>query len=161
MWNSLIDILLKLTKIYDELFLLNEKKRSAVLDIDMHILDMIVDEEQKLTDIIMKVEKERQDILKKMAAKNALVNKLSNSKTLTMVCPTEYKEKFLTANEKLSNAVKRTADINETNRLLLRGALTAVNININALVQMKAEPNYKENGNQQFFPQNKNLDFKV
>ncbi|WP_182188042.1 flagellar protein FlgN [Pectinatus frisingensis] len=161
MWQELINVLLKLIETYDNLFILNENKRKAIVEIDMHNLDKIVNEEQKIVNKIVFIEAERRGILKKMAEKDPLINQLSNSKTLTAFCPQEYKEKFSIANTKLSMSVKKVTDINDANRLLMRGALTAINLNINSISQLKADPNYKGNGNQGFSPHREELGFKV
>ncbi|WP_196599973.1 flagellar protein FlgN [Pectinatus frisingensis] len=161
MWQELINVLLKLIETYDNLFILNQNKRKAIVEIDMHNLDKIVNEEQKIVNEIVFIEAERRDILKKMAEKNSLINQLSNSKTLTAFCPQKYREKFSAANTRLSTSVKKVTDINDANRLLMRGALTAINLNINSISQLKADPNYKGNGNQGFSPHREELDFKV
>ncbi|WP_196592600.1 flagellar protein FlgN [Pectinatus sottacetonis] len=161
MWQDLIDIIIKLTMVYTDILKSNERKRKAVLAIDMKTLDQIINEEQKLMAIVIKEEQKRQEILKKMADKNPSINLTSNVKSLTFFCPTDYKDKFLAVNKDLSEIVKKVADINEANKMLMQGALTAVNLNLNSLVQMKADPDYKKNGSQYFSPQEKKLDFKA
>ncbi|WP_196604866.1 flagellar protein FlgN [Pectinatus haikarae] len=161
MWQNLIDTIIELMEMYNCLFILNEKKRKAVLDIDMSALNKIVETEQELTGSVIKAEQKRQKILKQMAAENSGINENSNAKTLLAFCPQTYKESFSKANNDLSANVEKVSSINETNRLLLQGALTAVNMNINSLAGIKADPGYEKSGNQNFSSQKKKFDFQA
>ncbi|WP_196598629.1 flagellar protein FlgN [Pectinatus frisingensis] len=161
MWQELIDNIKELLQIYNKLFKLNERKRQAITAIDMLVLDGLVDKERELSDSIMRIEQKRQAILKKMAAGNAAINESSSFKNLLVFCPDNYKKEFVSDNEALSAVVQKTIVISENNRLLMQGALTAVNMNINSLSGVKAAPGYEKNGEQNFSANKRKLDFEV
>jgi len=161
MWEELIDIIEALTKIYSKMLELNESKRKAILAIDMKTLDELIDEEQKFINEIAEKEQKRQQVLQKMMQKNLFSEETATFKQLVKFCPIEKKDKFETVNKELSDTVKKTADLNDANRMLMQGALTAVNVNLNSLLQVKAEPDYGKNGTQKFTSQNRGLDFEA
>lgn len=161
MWQNLIDIIQTLVEIYAQLFVLNEKKRKAVLDIDMHTLEGLIKEEQAIINSIITAEQTRKNILKTMAVNNSPINEHSNVKNLLHFCPQEYKDSFLKVNNDLSASVQKVSSISEANKLLMQGALTAVNMNINSLAGIKADPGYGKNGTQNFSPHEKNFELKI
>lgn len=161
MWQKLIDTILKLTKIYNTLFSLNEEKHKIVLAVDIKALDALIEKEQNLTKKIMQAEQSRQKVLRSMAAANPSISELANAKTLLTFCPEEYRENFMKANQALSNAVKKVSELTDANRLLLQGALTAVNMNINSLSGIEADPGYGKSGKQNFSIQKKKFDFEA
>lgn len=161
MWEELIDIIEALTKIYSKMLELNESKRKAILAIDMKTLDELIDEEHKLINEVMGNEQKRQHILQKMMQKKVLHDETATFKQLVKLCPIEKEEKFVSANKELSDIVKKTTELNDSNRMLMQGALTAVNVNLNSLMQVKSEPDYGQDGQQKFSSQRKNFDFKA
>lgn len=161
MWQDLIDIINKLIYIYSGLYNLNKRKRKAVIDGDMSSLNDIVDEEKKLTHYIIQAEQKRQQILRQLARTNISIDEHATAKMLQGFCPLDKKKSFSVANATLSAKVKEVSSIADANRLLLRGAMTAVNMNINSLAGMKQNPSYGQNGTQGFAPQQKGLDYKA
>ncbi|MBB5336823.1 flagellar protein FlgN [Pectinatus brassicae] len=161
MWEELINIIEALIKTYLNMLELNENKRKAILAIDMKRLDQLIDEEQKFINEVAENEQKRQQVLQKMMQKNLFSEETVTFKQLVKFCPIEKKDKFETVNKELSDTVKKTADLNDANRMLMQGALTAVNVNLNSLMQVRSEPDYGHDGQQKFSSQNKKFDFKA
>ncbi len=157
MWQELIKNINGLIVAYQMLYSLNEEKRQVILAIDMEKLSAIVEREKKLMKQVMELEQQRQKILLPLAG-DKRINKASD---LLLLCPAEQKDAFNKANEQLSLLVEKTTKINENNMMLLQGALTAVNINLNKLTGIQAQPDYGKNGVQEFSQQKREYDFKA
>ena len=63
MWQDLIEVLGKICAVYDDLGKLGERKRDALVSIDMKGLAKILDEEQLAAAKIQRLEKKRGSIL--------------------------------------------------------------------------------------------------
>ena len=70
MWQNLIETLDKLGENYDKLATLGEKKRNALVGIDMQGLSNLLDEEQLITAKIQKLEQKRVELLKNLSQSN-------------------------------------------------------------------------------------------
>ena len=67
MWQNLIETLDKLGEAYDKLVVLGEKKRSALVGIDMQGLSNLLDEEQLVAAKIQKLEQKRIELLRNLS----------------------------------------------------------------------------------------------
>ena len=67
MWQKLIETLDKLGEVYDNLATLGEKKRTALVAVDMKLLSDILDVEQLMAAKIQKLEQKRLELLKNLS----------------------------------------------------------------------------------------------
>ena len=67
MWQDLMDVLGKICVVYDDLKKIEERKRDALVGIDMDGLSKILDEENLAASKIQKLEQKRGSILQELA----------------------------------------------------------------------------------------------
>ena len=93
MWTNLIETLDKLGEVYGNLATLGEKKRSALVGIDMKGLSNILDEEQLLTAKIQKLEQKRVGLLRDLSQSNKNITDTTNAKDFYHMAPSLATEK--------------------------------------------------------------------
>lgn len=148
MWQQLIEILSKICKVYDDLANLGDKKRNALVIVDMDALSKILDQEQIIAAKIQKLEQQRGAILLELSKNNSAVN--SNTKALDFykTAPTSYlTKKLIEIHDKLTENVERTLKIREINQILAQTALDNVTFKLNQLSGAFVEPTYGNKGN--------------
>jgi flagellar biosynthesis/type III secretory pathway chaperone len=148
MWQQLIEVLNQICKVYDELANLGEKKRDALVVVNMDALSKILDQEQIIAAKIQKLENQRCEILLDFAKNNPAVNSQLKAKDFYKTAPTPYlTKKLLEIHEQLSENVERTLKIKEINQILAQTALDAVTFKLNRLGGAFVEPTYGTKGN--------------
>ena len=148
MWQQLIEVLSKICKVYDDLAKLGEKKRNALVVVDMDTLSKILDQEQIIAAKIQKLEQQRGAILLELSKNDSAVN--SNTKALDFykTAPTAYlTKKLMEIHEQLTENVERTLKIREINQILAQTALDNVTFKLNQLSGAFVEPTYGTKGN--------------
>ena len=161
MWQDLIETLDKLGEVYDKLTALGEKKRNALVGIDMKGLSSILDEEQLLTAKIQKLEQRRIDILKSLSQSNKNLTVDTKAKDFYRTAPSAAVEKKLLAlHDRLNKSVDNAVKIRDNNRVLAQCALDAVQGQLNKLSGAAVEPTYSGKGSDVITHQ-KNFDFKA
>ena len=147
MWQNLIETLDKLGEVYDKLATLGEKKRSALVGIDMQGLSKILDEEQLVTAKIQKLEQKRVELLKNLSQSNKAVTDSTKAKDFYRNAPTVFaQKKLIELHERLSKNVDRALTIRNNNRVLAQCALDAVQGQLNRLSGAAVEPTYSGKG---------------
>lgn len=147
MWQNLIETLDKLGETYDNLASVGERKRSALVVIDMQGLSNILDEEQLITAKIHKLEKKRIEILKNLSASDKSITESTRAKDLYRKAPSpDVEEKLLQLHRRLSKSVDRAVQIRENNNILAQCALDAVQGQLNKLSGATVEPTYSGRG---------------
>jgi hypothetical protein len=148
MWQQLIEILDKLCKVYDDLANLGEKKRDALVVVDMDGLSKLLDQEQIITSKIQKLENQRCEIFLDFAKNNSAVNSELNAEEFYKTAPTPYLiKKLMELHKQLTVNVERTLKIRETNLILAQTALDTVTFKLNRLGGAFVEPTYGTKGN--------------
>lgn len=148
MWQQLIEVLNKICKVYDELANLGEKKRDALVVVDIDALSKILDQEQIIAAKIQKLENQRCEILLEFAKNNPAVNSELKAQDFYKTAPTPYlTKKLLEIHEQLTLNVERTLKIKEINQILAQTALDAVTFKLNRLGGAFVEPTYGTKGN--------------
>lgn len=161
MWQELIDTLDKLGEVYDGLAKLGERKRNALVGIDMRGLSNILDEEQLLTARIQKLEKRRVELLKGLSESNKAVNTDTKATDFYKLAPSqEVASKLLQSHERLSKNVERAVAIRDNNKVLAQCALDAVQGQLNKIGNATVEPTYSGKG-AGIVSHQKNFDFKA
>ena len=159
MWTKLIDVLGKICVVYDNLAKIGERKRDALVTIDMEGLSKILDEEQLAAAKIQKLEKERGAILQELAKNNPAIKDSTKAEDFYQNAPSLAMEKRLISLHKtLSKSVDRAVKIRDNNQILAQGALDAVNFHLNRLSNAAVEPTYGKKGGD-IVTHQKNFDF--
>lgn len=147
MWQTLIETLDKLGEVYDSLAKLGEKKRNALVGIDMRGLSNILDAEQLITAKIHKLEKKRIEILQSLSKSNTAVTETMRAKDFYRIAPTpEMEKELLRLHERLSKNVDRAVKIRDNNQVLAQCALDVVQGQLNRLSGAAVEPTYSGKG---------------
>ena len=147
MWQNLIETLNKLSEVYDNLATLGEKKRVALVDIDMKGLSNLLDAEQLLAAKIQKLEQERVEILKTLSKSNKTLNDMTSAKDFYRKAPSlAIEKKLLQLHKQLSKNVERALELRNDNQFLAQCALDAVQGQLNMLGGAAVEPTYSGKG---------------
>lgn len=148
MWQQLIEVLDKLCKVYDDLANLGEKKRDALVVVNMDTLSKILDQEQIILSKIQKLEKQRIEILLELKKNNSVVNSEIKTEDFYKTAPTPFlTKKLLEIHQQLTENVERTLKIRENNQILAQTALDTVTFHLNRLGGAFVEPTYGTRGN--------------
>lgn len=147
MWQDLIETLDKLGDVYDNLVALGEKKRNALVGIDMKGLSEILDAEQLLAAKIQKLEQRRIEILKGLSKSNKSVTVDTRAKDFYRTAPSrDVEDKLVQLHNRLSKSVDNAVKIRDNNRVLAQCALDAVQGQLNKLSGAAIEPTYSDKG---------------
>jgi hypothetical protein len=160
MWQDLIEVLDKICNVYDKLANLGERKRDALVAVNMEGLSKILDEEQLIAAQIQNFEKKRGEILQNLSKNNPAVNANTKAEDFYKTAPTPViTNKLLNLHKKLSQNVERTLKIRDNNQILAQSALDAVKFNLNRLSGALVEPTYGNKG--AIVTYQKKLDYKA
>lgn len=160
MWQNLIETLDKLGESYDKLATLGEKKRTALVGIDMKTLSNLLDEEQLVTAKIQKLEQKRVELLRNLSKADKTLTESTRAKDFYRTAPTLAAEKLLQLHERLSKNVERALTLRNNNQVLAQCALDAVQGRLNKLSGATVEPTYSGKG-AGIVTHQKNFDFKA
>ncbi len=161
MWQNLIDTLDKLGEVYDKLATLGEKKRSALVAINMEALAKVLDEEQLLAAKIQRLEKQRGEILTNLSKTDITINEATKAKDFYRLAPNLAVEKrLIQLHERLGRNVNRALTIRDNNQILTQCALNAVQVQLNKIGGATIEPTYGKKGGD-VVTHKKNFDFKA
>ena len=161
MWQNLIETLDKLGEVYDKLANLGERKRSALVGIDIDGLSKILDEEQLVTAKIQKLEQKRVEILRDLSQSDKSVTASTRPKDFYRKAPSLVTtKKLIELHDRLSRNVDRALTIRNNNQVLAQCALDAVQGRLNRLSGAAVEPTYSGKG-AGIVTHQKNFDFKA
>jgi len=161
MWQDLIETLDKLGEVYDNLTALGERKRNALVVVDMKTLSNILDEEQLLTAKLQKLEQRRIEILKGLSKSDKSLTVDTKAKDFYRTAPSaEVEKKLIQLHDRLSKSVDNAIKIRDNNRVLAQCALDAVQGQLNRLSGAAVEPTYSGKG-AGVVTHKKNFDFKA
>ena len=147
MWQNLIETLDKLCAAYDSLAALGERKRNALVGVDMKGLSDVLDAEQLTTAKIQKLEQRRVEILKNLSKENTNLTATTPAKDFYRSAPSPAVEKkLLQVHDRLSKSVDNAVKIRDNNRILAQCALDAVQGQLNRLSGATVEPTYSGRG---------------
>ena len=160
MWQDLINVLDKICDVYDKLANLGERKRVALVAVNIEGLSKILDEEQLIAAKIQKLEQQRGEILQELSKNNSAVNSNTKAEDFYKTAPAPIiTQKLLDLHKKLSQNVERTLKIRDNNQILAQSALDVVKYNLNRLSGAFVEPTYGNKG--AIVTHQKKLDYKA
>ncbi len=147
MWEELIDVLGKICLAYDGLTKLGEKKRDALVAINMTGLSKILDEEQLIAAKIENLEIRRKAILQELSKNNIAISNATKAEDFYKNAPTRAIENRLVSLHKLlTKNVNAAIKIRDNNQVLAQGALDAVKYHLNRLSNAAVQPTYGKSG---------------
>ena len=147
MWQELIETLDTLGEVYDKLVALGERKRSALVVVDLKALSNILDEEQLLAAKIQKLEQKRLALLKELSQSDKTLTAATKPKDFYRKAPTPAaQKKLLELHARLSKSVDHVLTIRNNNQILAQCALDAVQGQLNRLSGAAIEPTYSGKG---------------
>ena len=160
MWQDLIDILGKICAVYDDLGKLGERKRDALVSIDMKGLSKILDEEQLAAAKIQRLEKKRGSILLELS-KSLKVDVNTKAEEFYRKAPNSaLKVKLMNLHWTLTQSVGRAVKLRDNNQILAQSALNAVRFHLNRLGGATINPTYGAKGTEGVTHEKK-FDFKA
>ena len=160
MWQDLIEVLGKICAVYDDLGKLGERKRDALVSIDMKGLAKILDEEQLAAAKIQRLEKKRGSILIELS-KQLKVNENTKADEFYQKAPNaEIRSKLTTLHGALTKSVNRAVTLRDNNQILAQSALNAVKFHLNKLGGATVNLTYGSKGGEGVTHE-KMLDFKA
>lgn len=146
MWRDLMDVLGKICVVYDGLKKIEERKRDALVGIDMEELSKILDEENLAAAKIQKLEKQRGSILQELAKTYPPTQKAEdfykNAPSLAV------EKRLITLHKTLSKNVESAVKLRDNNQILAQSALDAVQYHLNRLSGATVNPTYGKTGNE-------------
>ena len=146
MWQDLIEVLGKICEVYDDLSKIGERKRDALVKVDMDGLSKILDEEQLAAAKIQKLEKKRGSILKELSKNFKNVNADTKAMEFYKNAPINMRSKLRNLHGTLSKSVERAVTLRDNNQILAQGALNAVKYHLNRLSGATIDPTYGNTG---------------
>jgi flagellar biosynthesis/type III secretory pathway chaperone len=159
MWQNLIETLDNLGEVYESLFNLGERKRTALVSIDAKSLSEILDEEHILIAKIQKLEQNRVELLKELSKSDKTITETTRATDFYRSAPSRViEQKLIAAHNRLSKNVERVMQLRENNQVLAQCALDAVQYQLNKLSGAAVEPTYSGTGSD-IVSHKKNFDF--
>ncbi|MBQ9767657.1 MAG: flagellar protein FlgN [Lachnospiraceae bacterium] len=147
--EELISTLSQEKDLYLALLPIAEEKTKAIVANDLEGLQRITDREQEAVDRVNALERKRDEVIKNMGI---VLGRKPQELTLTeliKVADKQPKEKATLTELKdaLGNAVKKLADLNERNRVLIQHSLEMIEFNMNLIqsTRMVQGNNYTKN----------------
>lgn len=160
MWQELIQILDKLQQQYEKLLVLSKKKRGILIQVDWKALEAVLQQENSMVAEISASEEERKVVLKKLAQTNDIVRPDAKMTDIYVCCPPAEAARLKECHTRLSQVVQAVTEAGDANKMLISGALAAVNYQLNVLGTTTVQPAYGATGCDQVF-KIKKFDFKA
>ena len=162
MWNAFTATLEELSRQYEKIRAVQEKKRKILVALDMEALEKLTAEEDFLARAVERLETDRLAHLANIAKGTPGVSAETNMEELALLAPTDAEHRtVLDASRRLSRIVKETKELSEANALLIEGALLAVNRQLGRIGGAVVDPVYGSGGGEQVRHLKKNLDYKA
>jgi flagellar biosynthesis/type III secretory pathway chaperone len=160
MWQEFINVMSKLLEIYKVMLRISSEKRKVLVQVDMTALEDLLTKEQSLIAKVGKLEKEREIILQKIAAAEHIIEPMAKMADLFSLCNNKEAAVLKNIHEELNTIVAQVTENSATNELLISGALSAVNYNLNRLSDASVGPTYADKGQENIL-KTKKYDFQA
>ena len=138
-WGELLTVLAESVKLYQDLLLLGEEKRQALIGADTAELDAITRREELRILEGTRLEERRAKATAALATRYHMADKKPTLLMLADVADPDTAERIRTLGAELDVAVKRLVRLNDTNAALIHQALHFVQYNLNLLTRSQAE----------------------
>jgi len=160
MWQEFIDVMSKLLETYKAMLRVSKDKRKVLVQVDMAALEDLLTKEQSLIATVGKLEKEREIVLKKIVIAEHIIEPTAKMADLFSLCSNKEAATLKNIHEELNAIVAQVTENSATNELLISGALSAVNYNLNRLSDTSVGPTYADKGQENIL-KTKKYDFQA
>ena len=160
MWQELIEVLTKICSVYEDLSKIGERKRDALVAVDMKGLAKILDEEQLAAAKIQNLEKKRGAVLLELSKNLKNVTPDTKAVELYRKAPVALRSKLTNLHATLTKNVERAVMLRDNNQVLAQSALNAVKFHLNKLSGAAVNPTYGKRGGESVVHEKK-FDFKA
>lgn len=162
MWDAFTATLEELSRQYEKIRAVQEKKRKILVALDMEALEKLTAEEDFLARAVERLETGRLAHLASIAEATPGVSAKTNMEELALLAPSDSVHRsVLAASRRLSKIVKETEELRDGNALLIEAALMAVNRQLGRIGGAVVDPVYGSGGTEQVRHLRKNLDYKA
>ena len=146
-WGELLTVLAESVTLYNDLLLLGDEKRQALVGADTAELDAITRREELRILEGTRLEERRAKVTAAIVTCCNMSDKKPTLLMLADVADPDTAEQLRTLGAELDVAVKRLVRLNDTNAALIHQALHFVQYNLNLLTRSQAETTYVPSGN--------------
>lgn len=136
--EQLVQTLDKESEIYGELLDLAYKKRTAINNQNIDVLESLVNQEQGLVVSLFKLEELREKVVDKIM-RDEKIEFVENINQLAQLLKSDERQKIMDSKNKLLVLVKNVSDEARFNNKILEDKLDLINFNINLLAQVGPE----------------------
>lgn len=140
--EELISVLEKEHEVYDRLIPITEQKTKVIISGDLDELQKVTDKEQEIVDQVTALEKKREEIIINMGTvlnRDPKTLKLKMMVKLLEKRPEEQK-KLATLHDLLTAQLKRVAEQNEKNKMLINQSLEMIQFELNLIQSSRMTP---------------------
>ena len=160
MWQELADVLKEISGYYTKLLALSQKKRTVLGMVDLQTLDQLLKEETAIIAKVQTAETRRRAVLLKLSQQYSEIKADARMQDLYAYAPAELRKPLQQLHDELNAVIAKVKEAGDNNKILISGALSAVNYHLNRLGKSVVEPAYGTHG-QEVVSQKKNYDFKA
>lgn len=146
-WGELLTVLAESVQLYQDLLLLGEEKRQALVAANTAELEAITRREELKILEGTKLEERRAKATAALATRYKLTGAQPTLLMLADKADANTAEKIQLLGAELDVVAKRLMRLNDTNAALIHQALHFVQYNLNLLTRSQAEPMYMPTGN--------------
>jgi flagellar biosynthesis/type III secretory pathway chaperone len=145
-WGELLTVLAESVTLYNDLLLLGEEKRQALIGADTAMLDAITRREELRILEGTRLEERRAKATAAIATHHKLADRKPTLLMLADAADPDTAEQIRVLGAELDTAVKQLVRLNDTNAALIHQALHFVQYNLNLLTRSHAETTYVPTG---------------
>ena len=160
MWQELSAVLKEIAEAYTELLDLSQKKRTVLVMGDLAKLDALLKDEEKVVAHIQEAESRRRAIVMKLSQSQSGIRPDSRMTDLYEYAPASLRPSLQQLHKELDTVIAQVKEAGDNNKILISGALSAVNYQLNRLGKSVVEPAYGTRG-QEVVSREKNFDFQA
>lgn len=160
MWQEFIDVMSKLLTTYKAMLRVSKDKRKVLVQADITALEDLLTKEQSLVVTVGKLEKEREIVLQKIVTAEHIIEPTAKMADLFSLCSNKEAAVLKNIHEELNTIVAQVTENSATNELLISGALSAVNYNLNRLSDASVGNTYAAEGKETVL-KTKKFDFRA
>ena len=147
-WEELIGVLHEIAGLYLEMKVLAEKKRDALINVRVDVVNSTIVKEEALIKKINTLETKRQELVEQIAKDGNWMDEKIKLLDLVERAPEEFSLPIKEVSQNLADIIMKIAMLNNINNNLLKQAMHIIEYNINILSRAQATPFYDAGGGQ-------------
>jgi hypothetical protein len=158
MWQELVTILTKLSENYTKLLQLSREKHTALITVDLSMLEVLLHKEEENVSRIQTLESKRRELVIDLSKQYIDIRSDSRMSDLYAHASKNLQPILQQCHQDLSVLLMKVQETSDNNTILITGALSAVHYQLNRLGQSVVEPAYGTHG-QEVVSLKKKFDF--